>query len=155
MPAPDWLGLFAPLPGDAVVVRKPVASPQQIAAGTAGPIAGWQNVTVYLSEPALGVRHVQVTLDANGVLLAGNDHVMFIRHSAPDGSATLTDHESVGGRFETDGSFRGTHWKATLEGGGDEETSVTRSAEHREPTPAEVEALRRLIDALLRREITS
>ena len=52
---------------------------------------------------------------------------MFVRETTPDGSdATLTDHESVGGRFEQDGSFRGTYWKMTLESkpDGDEDESV-------------------------------
>jgi len=87
-------------------------------------------------------------------LLAGGDHVMFVREATPDGSeATLTDHESVGGRFEPDGSFRGNYWKMTLESapGGDEESSVTRSAEHRQPSVDEVTALRRIIADVLSR----
>lgn len=152
MTAPPWLALFAPLPDDAGVERKPVASAEQIAKGTAGPIAGWQKVTVNVSDPDRGLRHVQVTLDADGRLLSGSDHVMFIRETTPDGSsALLTDHESVGGRFETDGSFRGTHWLTTLENSADGETSTTRAAVHRAPTEVEVERLRRLIDEVLRR----
>ena len=102
-PAPAWLGLLVPLPSNVVPQRKPVASAEQLANGNAGPIAGWQSITVNLSEPAYGLRHVQVTLDENGQLLSGGDHVMFVRETTPDDNqATLTDHESVGGRFEPD-----------------------------------------------------
>jgi len=153
VPAPSWLSLLSPLPDNAVVEKKPVASADQLANNSAGPIAGWQSVTVNLSEPNYGLRHVLITLDGHGDLLAGGDHVMFVRDTTPDGlEATLTDHESIGGRFEKDGSFLGTHWKTTLESSaGEEESSITRSAEHRSPTEAEIAALRRIIDDVLKR----
>ena len=153
MAAPPWLSLLAPLPHGVVPQRKPVASAQQLADGTAGPIAGWQSITVNLSEPDFGLRHVQITLDEQGRLLAGGDHVMFVRETTRDGDeATVTDHESIGGRFEEDGDFRGTHWKATLETSADEdESSVTRSAQHRRPSPEEIAELRRIIDDVLNR----
>ena len=133
--------------------RGPVASAEQLAQGTAGPIAGWQSVRVNLSEPAHGLRHVQITLDEHGQLLSGGDHVMFVRETTPDGEATLTEHESVGGRFEPDGSFRGTYWKMTLESSpdGDGDASVTRSSENRQPSADEIAALRRLITDVLSR----
>jgi hypothetical protein len=151
--APPWLSLLSPLSANAVAQRKPVASAEQLAANTAGPIAGWQSVTVLMSEPRFGLRHVQITLDEHGALISGGDHVMIVRETTPDGdTATLSDHESVGGRFEPDGSFRGTHWKTTLETDPDDtEKSVTRSAERRPPTENEVAALRRLIDEVLAR----
>ena len=153
MKAPSWLSLLSPLPDNAVVEQKPVASADQLANNSAGPIAGWQSVTVNLSEPACGLRHVLITLDEHGDLIAGSDHVMFVRDTTPDGlESTLTDHESIGGRFEKDGSFRGTHWKTTLDSSADdEESSITRSAEHRPPTGAEIAALRRIIDEVLKR----
>jgi hypothetical protein len=152
---PGWLALLAPLPDDVKPGRKPVASAEQIEKGTAGPIAGWQSITVYLSEPDYGLRHVLITLDENGQLLSGGDHVMFVRETTPDGiEATLTDHESVGGRFEPDGSFRGTYWKTTLESkpGGNEDESVTRSAKNRPPSDDEIAALRRIIADVLSRQ---
>jgi hypothetical protein len=153
---PAWLALLSPIPADAKPGRKPVASAEQIGKGTAGPIAGWQSITVYLSEPEHGLRHLLITLDENGQLLSGGDHVMFVRETAPhdDSIATVTDHESVGGRFETDGSFRGTYWKTTLESSpdGDDESSVTRSAEKRAPTDDEITALRRIIADVLSRK---
>jgi hypothetical protein len=153
---PGWLALLAPLPDDVKPGRKPVASAEQLEKGTAGPIAGWQSITVNLSEPKYGLRHVQITLDENGQLLAGGDHVMFVRETAPhdDSIATLTDHESVGGRFERDGSFRGTYWKTTLESplDGDGDEGVTRSAENRPPSDDEIAALRRIIADVLSRK---
>lgn len=153
---PAWLALLSPIPADAKPRRKPVASAEQIEKGTAGPIAGWHSITVHLSEPEYGLRHVQITLDENGQLLSGGDHVMFVRETAPhdDSIATLTDHESVGGRFESDGAFRGTHWKTTLESppGGDGDESVTRSAENRPPSAHEIAALRRIIADVLSRK---
>jgi hypothetical protein len=153
VPAPPWLSLLSPLPPDAVVHRKPVASAAQLAAGTAGPIAGWQSVTVNLSEPAHGLRHVLVTLDEHGRLLAAGDHVMFVRETSPDGEATITDHESIGGRFEDDGSFRGTHWNSRLESrGGNDEDSVTTASSNRLPTEDEIARLRRIVERVLQHE---
>ena len=152
--SPGWLALLVPLPPDVKPERVPVASAEQLAQGTAGPIAGWQSVRVNLSEPAHGLRHVQITLDERGQLLSGGDHVMFVRETTPDScEATLTEHESIGGRFEPDGSFRGTYWKMTLESSpdGDEDASVTRSSENRQPSADEVVALRRLIADVLSR----
>ena len=152
MPAPVWLALLSPLPHEAVPSRQPVASAEQIANGTAGPIDGWQSVTVNLSAPSHGLRHVQITLDASGQLLAASDHVMFIRETTPDGAEVLlSDHESLGGRFEADESFRGTHWFSTIEGSvdGDDGKNVTRRADHRPPTDDEIAALRRIIADVL------
>lgn len=154
MSAPEWLSLLSPLPADVAPQRKPVASAQQIESGTAGPIAGWESISVHLSAPDYGLRHVLITLDENGTLLSGGDHVMYVRETKPDDNcvATLTEHLSVGGRFETDGSFRGTHWHTMLESAGDDdESSVARSAEHRPPTDDEIAKLRAIIDGVLSR----
>ena len=150
MPAPLWLSLLSPLPPEAMAQRKPVASAAQLEEGTAGPIAGWQSVTVNLSEPEYGLRHVQITLDEHGKLLAASDHVMFVRETTPDGEATITDHESIGGRFEHDGSFRGTHWNSRLESRGvNDEDSMTTGASKRPPTENEIVALRRIVEEVL------
>ena len=152
MGAPGWLSLLAPLPDDATPQRNFVASPEQIANGTDGPIRGWYSLIVYLSEPAFGLRHVHLTLDAAGTLVAGGDGVMFVRETTPDGmEATLTEHHSVGGRFETDGSFRGTHWITVIETAPGEDEGVTRSADHRPPTEEEIAALRAIAADVMRR----
>lgn len=82
---------------------------------------------------------------------------MFVRETNPDGGeATLTEHESIGGRFEPDGSFRGTYWKMTLESSpdGEEAASITRSAENRQPSVDEIAALKRIIADVLNRAST-
>ena len=153
MTAPSWLSLLSPLPADARPTRKPVASAEQLANGTAGPIAGWQSVIIDLSDPSVGLRHVQITLDENGELLSGGDYVMLVREvGANECEAKLTEHINIGGRFEKDGSFRGTHWHTMLETDPqDVDKSVTRSAEHRPPTDSEIAALRRIIADVLSR----
>ena len=147
---PAWLELLSPIPATECPTRKPVASLQQIETGTAGPIAGWQNVTVNLSAPEFGLRHVQITLDETGTLLAASDHVMFVRETNGD-LATLTDHESIGGRFEDDGSFRGTCWKTRLRRNADSDDSETVSAERFAPTAKQIASLRRIVDDVLKR----
>jgi hypothetical protein len=151
--APEWLSLLAPVPAGARPERKPVASAEQIANDSAGPIAGWQSVSVNLSEPEYGLRHVHLTLDASGRMIAASDHVMFVIATKPDDEsvATITDHESIGGRFEDDGSFRGTCWKNRLECQDDQEEGVTTRAERASPTGDQINALRRIADDLLAR----
>jgi hypothetical protein len=150
MPAPSWLSLLSPLPPETTAQRQPVASEAQLEEGTAGPIAGWQSVTVNFSEPEYGLRHVQITLDEHGKLLAASDHVMFVRETTPDGDATITDHESIGGRFEHDGSFRGTRWNSRLESRGvNDEDLVTTGASRRLPTENEIVTLRRIVEDVL------
>ena len=151
MPSPPWLELLSPLPGDAKPEKKPVASAQQIEQGTAGPIAGWHNIMVNLSDPGVGLRHIQITLDAAGTLLAGGDHVMFVRETRPSGEVILTDHESIGGRFEEDGSFRGTCWKNRLRVRPDSDESEPVSSESSAPTEDQIAALRQLIANVLGR----
>lgn len=152
MSSASWLALLAPLPADVVPERKPVATPEQIENGTAGPIAGWQSVMVHLSAPE-GSRNVLITVDASGTLLSGGDHVLLIRSGSRNGvTTTIYEHESVGGRFEDDGSFRGTRWQTRTEqlaaAGDDEgETTSVPSA----PSEADVAALRRLVADVMAR----
>ena len=93
---------------------------------------------------------MQIMLDEHGELLAASDQVMFVRETTPDGEATTTDHESIGGRFEREGSFRGTHWNSRLESGGvNDEDSVTTGASKKPPTESEIVALRRIVEDVL------
>lgn len=148
---PSWLALLAPLPDDVVAELKPVASADQLANGTAGPIAGWQSLSVHLSTEA-GSRNVLVTIDESNTLLSAGDHVMLIREASRDGvTITIYDHESVGGRYADDGSFQGTRWKTSAERVADaddaHETTSVRSA----PSDEDVEALNRIVSGLMRR----
>jgi hypothetical protein len=148
---PAWLALFAPLPDAAVVERKSVASPEQIATGTDGPIAGWDSITVNLSDPA-GMRNVLITVDANDMLLAASDSVLFQREEPRVGGVvTIYDQENVGGRFEADGSFRGTRWLTHTEqiGDGDDQTRTTSLPSP--PSASDVAALRAIVEAILKR----
>jgi hypothetical protein len=148
---PAWHALFAPIPADAVIERKPVASPQQIADGSAAAIAGWDSITVYLSAHG-GLRHVMVTLDADDRLLSGADAVLFSRTEQRAGvEVTIYDHENIGGRFERDGSFRGTYWQTRTEQVGDDDEGAVSQATPFPPTDAQTAALRRLVADVLRR----
>jgi hypothetical protein len=60
--------------------------------------------------------------------------------------------ESIGGRFEPDGDFRGTIWLITGPEPVDEE-ALRWELIPREPTKGEVDALRRLVAEIVRRRI--
>jgi hypothetical protein len=152
---PSWLALLSPLPAGAPIERKPVASAEQLAAGTAGPIAGWQSVTMNLSAPSVGLRHVLVTIDENGRILSAGDHLMLVSEPTAEGIITY-DHHSIGGRYEDDGSFRGTRWTTRMERQADSEddagpTSSTPSP----PTEDEIAALNRIVSDILSRRVNS
>lgn len=140
------------MPDDAVVERKPVASPQLIAGGKADAIAGWDSITVYLSDVATGLRHVQITLDANDRLLSASDLVLFQRKEQRGrDEVTIYDQENMGGRFEEDGSFRGTRWVTHTEQIGDDDEHAQTTSQPSAPSAADVQALRALVDAVLKR----
>jgi hypothetical protein len=147
---PPWLALLSPLPADVVPHQQPVASAEQLANGTAGPIAGWQSISVHLGEPE-GSRHVLITLDASGKVLSAGDHVMFVRESTADGMVTISDHESVGGRYDDDGSFHGTRWANRIEcAPGQDEGTPTRTVKLT-PSEQDVERLNAVVADLLSR----
>ena len=148
---PDWLALLAPLPAGVTPARKPVPSAEQLASGTAGPIAGWHSISLHLSDPDTGSRHLLVTIDEHGRVLSAGDHVMFVRATTPDGTVTVSDHESIGGRYDDDGGFFGTRWANRLEcEPGEDEGKPTRSAKS-EPSDHEVALLNGLVTELMRR----
>lgn len=153
MPA-DWLQLLAPLPEGAAPRRSPVASPGTDGAKPGSPIAGWTNVVLDLSDMPHGTRVVLVTLDADGRAISASDHVYLRDISGLEVRAALEAHvpmrqESVGGRFEEDGSFRGTHW--TVEGMESDEDEPRWTHTPRPPTDEEAAALKELAEELLRR----
>ena len=77
---------------------------------------------------------------------------MFVRETSPDGlDLLLSDHENIGGRFEDDGSFRGTCWKTRLRGKPESEEAETVSAEPSPPTPEQIAALKLIAADLLHR----
>jgi hypothetical protein len=148
---PKWLALFAPLPDYAVFERKLVASTELLRSGKADAIAGWESVTVNLSD-VTGMRHVMVTLDGDGKLLSASDHVMLQRTEPRDRRiVTIYDHENVGGRFEADGAFHGTRWQTRTEqiDGDDEHARITSLPSP--PSASDVTSLRALVEDVIRR----
>jgi len=151
MEKPSWLELLAPLPAGLVPTRKPVASAEQIAQGTAGPIAGWQSLAVHLSGEG-GLRNVLVTLDETGKVLSAGDHVMLVS-TEWRGAATVSvyNHQSVGGRFEDDGSFLGTRWRSRSEEAGDTDDATQITSTSSKPSDDDVAALRRIVNDVISR----
>lgn len=151
-PRATWLALLAPIPEDARPRRTPVATPGTPGAAPDSPIAGWTNVVFELSDMPLGTRLFMVTLDASGAPIAASDHI-YLRdtgtldeHTALDARLPMRQ-ESLGGRIEADGSFKGTHW--TVEGieTDDEQPGWTHTP--RAPTDAEVQRLLALVATIL------
>ena len=148
--APDWLALLAAIPPGVKPERKPVASAEMLANGTAGPIAGWQSIALHLSDER-GSRHVLITIDEHGKLLSAGDHVMRIRESGDDGVITMSDHESIGGRYDEHGGFFGTRWINRIECGSGQDEGTMTNATKSEPTQQEVAMLNALVADLMRR----
>ena len=148
---PPWLALFAPLPDHAVFERKPVASTELLRSGKADAIAGWESITVNLSD-ATGMRHVLVTLDGDGKLLSASDHVMLQRTEPRDRHIiTIYDHENVGGRFEEDGAFHGTRWQTRTEQIDDDDEPAQMTSLPSPPSASDRASLRALVEDVIRR----
>ena len=143
---PTWLALLAPLPSDVTIERKPVASAELIASGKADAIAGWESLVVHLSDAVHGLRHVLITLDATGAVISAGDGVLFQREEERGAERwTIYDHENIGGRFEPDGTFRGTRWQSQTEQRGDDDEGATVSSSPATPSTEDVERLRALV----------
>jgi hypothetical protein len=106
-------------------------------------------VILDLSTGDGGGRVVTVLLDASGRLLSASDHVHF-REAGAAGAPVRVRQESIGGRFEADGTFRGTCWLLTGPEPPDDEPPQWEMTP-RPPRPDEVERLRGLTAELLRR----
>ena len=143
-PRPSWHALFAPLPADAVPRRQPVAPPEVLATPAGAAIAGWEQLVLDLSAGGTAMRVVHVVLDGDGRPISASDMVFY-----RTGPAEIRQ-ESVGGRFEADGSFRGTRWLTTGPEPADDEPPDWESTPS-EPSAADVAALRALVDEMLRR----
>ena len=132
---PPWLALLAPLPAGALPRRGP------------GGLADWRSIMLDLSAGPAGLRVVQVLVDGRGELLSASDHVLL---RTPGDAPVWVRQESLGGRFNDDATFGGTHW--VVEGpepAGDEPPDWTMTP--RSPTEAEVAALRVLVAEVLAR----
>lgn len=129
-PAAEWHRLLAPLPGTAVIARKLLDSAAE--PDPSSPLAGWEQFVVELAEGFHARRVVHVLIDGDGALLSAGDHLMTVvtdparpaSAAAPDVANLATEryyHESVGGRFDGEDSFDGTHWRMWTVDTGDSE----------------------------------
>ena len=146
-----WHALLAALPDGVRPRRRPVATTASLDPSAAAAIAGWSSLVLDLTAGAQGLRVVQVLLDADGRALSASDHVLF-RSGARDGSGRpWMRQENIGGRFETDGSFRGTCWQVEgPEPAEDEPPQWTPVP--RPPTADEIAGLVALVDEMRRRD---
>ena len=141
---PAWLALFAPLPEDAVPVRKSVLPPELADRPGAEAIAGWESLAVHLSDAGSGLRHVLVTLDETGRPISASDGLMRFE----EGQAV---HENVGGRLEPDGSFKGTRWRSiSVEVEGSDDAEI-RDSTPSAPSEEDVRNIKALVAEMLRR----
>lgn len=138
------------MPSEAVPRRQPVASPEILARPEGAAIAGWEQLTVELSAGPAGLRIVMVTLDATGQPISASDWVLYSSEAAEGREAVEYHHESVGGRLESDGTFRGMRWLTVSVETGDGAEPRMRSTPS-EPSPADVSALKALVADVLRR----
>jgi ribosomal protein S18 acetylase RimI-like enzyme len=152
---PAWHTLLGQLPTDAVPVRQPVAPPEVLASPTGWAVAGWEHLVLHLSAGASGSRTILVVLDASGTLLSGSDSILY--YTAPPAAPPPIDDtamvhiENVGGRFEPDGSFRGTRWHSVAVDRPEDE-EVEWESTRNEPTAEDVSGLRMLTAELIRRQ---
>ena len=145
-----WHALLAPLPEDARPRRRPVATMANLEPSAAAAVAGWCSLVLDLTAGADGLRVVQVLLDAGGRPLSASDHVLFRSVSRDDTGRPWIRQENIGGRYETDGSFRGTCWRTEgPEPAADEPPRW--SAIPRSPTAEEIAGLGALVGEMRRR----
>jgi hypothetical protein len=145
-----WHALLAPLPAGARPRRRPVATTATLGPSAAAAVAGWFSLVLDLSAGAEGLRVVQVLLDADGRALSACDHVHFRSASRDDTGRPWIRQENIGGRYEADGSFRGTSWRTEgPEPAHDEPPRWT--AVPRSPTAEEIAGLDALVGEMRRR----
>jgi hypothetical protein len=147
---PEWHALLAPLPRGATPRVSPLNAPPEQAAPDRSAIAGWESLVLELTAGPAGLRILQVLLDAEGQLLSASDHVLFRFEPGDQGGPVQIRQESIGGRFEPNGDFRGTYWLITAPEPVDEEEPNWEMVP-RKPTGDEVAALRQLVGEIVRR----
>lgn len=146
-----WHALLAPLPDGARPRRRPVATTADLQPSAAAAVAGWSSLVLDLTAGADGLRVVQVLLDADGRPLSASDHVLFRSASRDATGRPWLRQENIGGRFEADGSFRGTCWQMEGPEPADDEPPQW-SAVPRPPTASEVAGLTALVGEMRRRD---
>lgn len=104
-----------------------------------------------LSAGTAGLRVLLVLLDETGQPISASDSVLYRSPGARAGEPAQIRHESIGGRFEPDGAFNGTHWNALSTEPADGEDPQWEMTP-RKPTERETAALRALVAELLERQ---
>jgi len=106
------------------------------------------------------LRHILVVLDAAGQPISACDWVLYRsevpkRGDAGDATSPMESeielcHESVGGRIEADGTFRGTRWRSVgIEPVGADEPQFESTPS--EPSAADAESIKALVAEVMRR----
>jgi ribosomal protein S18 acetylase RimI-like enzyme len=148
---PAWHALLGPLPPGTAPSRTPVGPPEVLRSPAGAAIAGWENLVLELSAGDAGLRVLQVLMDQTGQPISASDHVLYRSPHPSDPSAPAEmEHQSIGGRIESGGAFRGTCWHAS----GPEPPEGQEPRWHmisRPPTAAEIAALLGLVAELLKR----
>ena len=161
VPAKPWHALLAPLPDDVAVCRQPVGSPEVLSTPEGAAIAGWEQLTVELSAGPAGLRHILVVLTSSGQLISASDTVLYrseVSKTAqnPGSLSATTDQvefhsETIGGRFELDGTFHGTRWETTgIESPDDSEPKM--SSKRSAPSAEDIAAIKSLVSDLIKRQ---
>ena len=91
------------------------------------------------------MRTVLVVVDAAGTPITASDGTF----SCVDGEPRMVYHENLGGRFEADGRFLGTHWVSTGPDPGEDARAARIDTERADARA--VAGLRALVDEMLRR----
>ena len=148
-PQLSWHALLAPLPPTAVPKRRSVGQESPALDAPASAIAGWSQLVVDLSAGPAGSRVIHIVLDPNDRPLAASDLVYF-RPQPADQPDSHHRQQSIGGRFEDDGSFRGTCWLGTATGPAQAE-DLRWDLSPVPPLEEQVAALRSLVASILAR----
>jgi hypothetical protein len=127
-----------------------VGTPDVLASPEGAVIAGWEQLTLHLSAGQAGLRILLVVLDASARPVAASDHVLFWSPGQYPSAPRRIRQESLSGRLEMDGTFRGTHW---LVAGPEPENDDPPQwdSTSRQPTAAESAALLALVHQLVAR----
>lgn len=149
-PPPAWHALLAPLPPDAAPTRRRLGPESPSPDEPPSAIAGWSQLVLDLPAGPGGARVVHLVLDPEDRPLAAGDMVYF-RPQPADQPDSHHRQESIGGRFEDDGSFRGTCWVGVATGPA-ESADLHWDLTPSQPEEGQVAALRTLVASLLAQE---
>jgi hypothetical protein len=160
-PTKPWHALLAPLPDDVAVCRQPVGSPEVLSTPEGAAIAGWEQLTVELSAGPAGLRNILVVLTASGQLISASDTVLYRSGvsekdqdtgSLPDTADHVEFHsETIGGRFELDGTFHGTRWETSgIESSDGSEPKM--NSKRFPPSAEDITAIKSLVSDLIKRQ---